>query len=172
MNKLFELKKMGFVISWKLIAIGVYGDGEIPSTLTHLDVVDYLDSLLTENDEQTDNIITLVLDKDNCSRFDNFLKKLANEDCANTAIQKRKWRAYLLKETIDNIGEDYFQGLMDLMAFWISMGIPDDCPQTFPIANDRKSIQEYFTQASFELTLNENRMWLSKEIHNIIEFEN
>ena len=96
MNKLCVLKKIGFKISWNLIAIGLYGNGEIPPSITHLDVVDYFDGLLTDIDEQTDNIITLICEKEDCTKFDRLLKELASEDDSNIAIQKRKWRAYLL----------------------------------------------------------------------------
>lgn len=172
MNKLFNLKKMGFKISWNLIAMGVYGNDEIPPTITHIDVIDYLDSLLIDINEQTDNIISLVCEKDDCVKFNRLLKKLANEDSANIAVQKRKWRACLLKNLIDNISKDYLQGLLELLTFWTSMGMPNDCPQKIPSKNDEKEIQEYFTKESYKLILDENRMWLNYEIKNIIELDN
>lgn len=161
---------MGFKISWNLIAIGLYGNDEIPPSITHRDVVDYLDSLLTDIDEQTDNIIALICEKEDYTKFDVLLKKLANEDNSNIAVEKRKWRAYLLKNLIDNINEDCLQGLLELMDFWVSMGNPDDCPQTFP-SSDNKSVQDYFTQASYEFNLNKNREWLSEEIQSIVKLE-
>lgn len=172
MNKLFDLKKMGFKISWNLIAMGVYGNDEIPPTITHIDVIDYLDSLLIDINEQTDNIISLVCEKDDCVKFDRLLKKLADEDSANIAVQKRKWRACLLKNLIDNISKDYLQGLLEFLTFWASMGMPNDCPQKIPSENDEKEIQEYFTKESYKLILDENRMWLNYEIKNIIELDN
>ena len=172
MNKLFDLKKMGFKISWNLIAMGVYGNDEIPPTITHIDVIDYLDNLLIDINEQTDNIISLVCEKDDCVKFDRLLKKLADEDSANIAVQKRKWRACLLKNLIDNISKDYLQGLLELLTFWASMGMPNDCPQKIPSENDEKEIQEYFTKESYKLILDENRMWLNYEIKNIIELDN
>lgn len=171
MNKLCVLKNLGFKISWNLIAIGLYGNGEIPPLITHLDVVDYLDGLLTDIDEQTENIIALICEKEDCKKFDRLLKKLASEDDSNIAVQKRKWRAYLLKNLIDNINEDSLQGLLELMEFWVSMGIPDNCPQTFPNSDNKKSIQEYFTQASYEFNLNKNREWLNEEIQSIVKLE-
>lgn len=161
---------MGFKISWNLIAIGLYGNDEIPPSITHRDVVDYLDSLLTDIDEQTDNIIALICEKEDYTKFDVLLKKLANEDNSNIAVEKRKWRAYLLKNLIDNINEDCLQGLLELMDFWVSMGNPYDCPQTFP-SSDNKSVQDYFTQASYEFNLNKNREWLSEEIQSIVKLE-
>ena len=171
MNKLCVLKNLGFKISWNLIAIGLYGNGEIPPLITHLDVVDYLDSLLTDINEQTDNIIALICEKEDRTNFDRLLKKLASEDNSNIVVQKRKWRAYLLKILTDNINEDGLQGLLELMEFWVSMGKPDNCPQTFPNSDNKKSIQEYFTQASYEFNLNKNREWLNEEIQSIVKLE-
>lgn len=171
MNKLCVLKNLGFKISWNLIVIGLYGNGEIPPSITHLDVVDYLDGLLTDIDEQTDNIIALICEKEDCTKFDRLLKELASKDDSNIAIQKRKWRACLLKNLIDNINEDSLQGLLELMEFWVSMGKPDNCPQTFPNSDNKKSIQEYFTQASYEFNLNKNREWLNEEIQSIVKLD-
>ena len=164
MNKLNSLENMGFRISWKLISIGLYGDGEIPIQLTHNDVLEYIDSLLMDFNEQTDTIITLICEKNSRVEFDDFLKKLANEDDSNTAIEKRKWRAYLLKTLLDTISKDCLQGMLALMEFWILMGKPDDCPFSFPIKSDSKSIQEYFSQSSYDFNVTKNREWLEREI--------
>lgn len=160
---------MGFKISWKLIIIGLFGDDEIPPSITHSDVVEYLDSLLIDINEQTDNIITLICEKDNSAEFDSVLKKLASEDTSDIAIQNRKWRACLLKILIENISKDCLQGLLELMEFWVSMGIPTDCPQTFP--SNKKSVQDYFTQASYEFNVNNNQEWLNEEILSIVNLE-
>ena len=162
---------MGFKIPWKLISIGLYGVDEISSLITYSDVVEYLDSLLIEINEQTDDIITLICAEDNSTEFDKILKKFASKDASNIAIQKRKWRACLLKILIENISVDSLQGLLELMWFWISMGKPDDCPQTFPSSDNKKSIQDYFTQASYEFNLNKNREWLNEEILSIVKLE-
>lgn len=171
MNKLCVLKKMGFKISWNLIVIGLYGHDEIPPLITRLDIVNYLDSMLTDVDEQTDNMIALICEKDDNTKFDKLLEEFASRDNSNIDIQKRKWRAYLLKNLIDNISEDSLQGLLELMDFWVSMGIQPNCPQAFPNSNNKKSIQEYFTQASYEFYLNKNREWLDEEIQNVIKLE-
>ncbi len=171
MNKLLVLKKMGFKISWNLIVIGLYGHDEIPPLITRLDIVNYLDSMLTDVDEQTDNMIALICEKDDNTKFDKLLEEFASRDNSNIDIQKRKWRAYLLKNLIDNISEDSLQGLLELMDFWVSMGIQPNCPQAFPNSNNKKSIQEYFTQASYEFYLNKNREWLDEEIQNVIKLE-
>lgn len=171
MNKLCVLKNLGFKISWSLIAIGLYGDCEIPPLITRLDIVDYLDGLLTDIDENTDNIITLVCEKEDNIKFDRLLKKLASEDDSNISTQKHKWRVYLLKELIDNIAEDSLQGLLALMEFWVLMGKPDNCPQKFPSSDSKESIQEFFTQESYKFYLSKNREWLNEEIMRIVKSE-
>lgn len=170
MNILCNFKKLGFKVSWNLIAIGVYGYDEIPPSITYLDVVDYLEGMLTYIDEQTDNIIALICVKDDYIEFDKLLKKLASKDNSNIAVQKRKWRAYLLENLMNNINEDSLQGQLQLMEFWMKMDKPNNCPQNFP-NRSRKSIEKYFNQGSYELNLNNNREWLKKEIQSIIELE-
>ena len=87
MNKLLVLKKMGFKISWNLIVIGLYGHDEIPPLITRLDIVNYLDSMLTDVDEQTDNMIALICEKDDNTKFDKLLEEFASRDNSNIDIQ-------------------------------------------------------------------------------------
>ena len=171
MNKLYILKSMGFKVTWKLMTMGLFGNNGIPPLITRADVVEYLDGLLTDINEQTDEIILLICEKDDSAKFDNIMKALAMKDAADIVIQKRKWRACLLKNVIDNISADCLQGLLELMEFWTSMGMPDDCPQTFPNRDSKESIQNYFTQASYEYNLSINREWLSEEIQSIVSLE-
>lgn len=167
MNKLTAIKNMGFTTPWKLINIGLHGADEIPVALTRDEVTDYLDGSLTEVNEQTDDIISLLCETDNETKFNALLDQLANRDPSDPMIQKRKWRAYMLKTLIDNISTDPLQAIIELMEFWVSMGIPDDCPQPFPDEGDKTAIQEYFTEASAEYLLNRNRLWLKEEIASI-----
>ena len=171
MNKLDVLKNMGFAITWKLISIGLYGSGRIPVLLTYDDVFEYLDGSFSENNEQTDNMIVLVCEENEREEFDKLLKKFSNQESSDVNLQKRKWRCCLLRSLIDNIDEDYFQGLLELMEFWVSLGIPDDCPQAFPKPNDKTSIDNYFSQESYASNLNKNKIWLKREIADIINEE-
>lgn len=171
MNKLNILKSLGFKMSWKLVSIGLFGDNEIPAVLTYDDVVEYLHSLLIDVNEQTDIIVALLCEKNNPTKFDDILKKLASEEKTDLAIQKRKWRVYLLKSLMDDIGKDSLQGLLELMEFWVSMGHPNDCPQTFPNNDSIETVQDYFTQASYEINMSKNREWLNKEILKIVNLE-
>lgn len=171
MNKLYVLKELGFRISWKLLAIGLYGIDEIPPSITRIDITNYLEDSLTEINEQTDNMVALICEKDDFEKFDKLLKKLASQDTTDSVIQKRKWRVCLLKTVINNINDDWLQGLLELMEFWISMGRPEDCPMLFPSNDNKKSVQKFYTQASYDLNLSRNRKWLNEEIAKILKAE-
>lgn len=172
MNPLFSLKEMGFEIPWKLIKIGLYGYEEIPSTLSYEEMMDYLDTQLSEITPQTDSIVALICAKDCKDEFDKILNKYADQDYSDIVIQKRKWRAYLLKKLLGDISQlECLTGLLELMNFWVSMGIPDRCPQTFPEKNNQKSIQKYFTESNFRFMIMKNNKWLHNEISGIIEAE-
>lgn len=165
---------MGFKIPWKLISIGLWGCDEIPALLNREEVLDYIDILLTNanyfNDQINDSI-ALFCEKEDSEKFDRLLKKIAGKDKSDAIIQKRKWRVFLLKTLLDSIGEDYFQGLLGLTQFWITMGSPSECPLVFPPSGDKKKIQEYFTKTSCDLYVEKSREWLSKEILAIIAVE-
>lgn len=163
---------MGFKLSWNLIAIGLYGYEEIPVSLNYDDVFDYLDDLLVNTNEQIDTIIALVCEKEEVEKFDRLLKELASKDNSNIMIQKRKWRACLLKILINNISQDVLQGLLELMEFWISMGKPYDCPLSFPSDGSKESVQDYFTKSSYDFNLNKNIKWLNEEISTIVNADN
>ena len=171
MNKLDVLKNMGFKISWKLISFGLFGNAEIPPTLTRREIIDYLTDSLTVVGKRTDDIVSLICEENDPVKFDARLRQLASRDTTDTTIQKRKWRAYLLKRTLDNISEDYLQRLLELMEFWMSMGRPDDCPLIFPDNVDKESVQSYFTQKTSEFNVLKNKRWLKEEIDSIISAE-
>lgn len=163
---------MGFKISWKLISIGLFGYDEIPILLNHNDVIEYLDNSLTSIDDETDNTIALFIERDNLEKFNAILWDFANKDDSDIVLQKRKWRVFVLKNTIDNISKDSLQGMLELMEFWILFGLTDDCPQAFPNKDSTESIQSYFSEDSYRFNLKRNIEWIKKEILSIIKSEN
>lgn len=171
MNKLDALEKLGFKISWKLVCLGLFGDAGIPPVLTRGEVIAYLTDSLIDVGGQIDDIVRLICEENDSAKFDARLRQLADGDSADTALQKRKWRAYLLKNTLDNMSGDCLRGLLELMEFWMSMGKPDDCPMIFPDHADKESVQSYFTKEAYELQVMKNRGWLEEEISGIIRLE-
>ena len=170
MDTIRKLKDMGFKITWNLIEIGLYGKDEIPVLLWKEDVLDYLDYLLSNINNENDIAIELLCNIDEPDRFKNIIKKLVTNEKSDVTIQKRKWRAYMVKSLIDNKNSDFLEGLIDLEIFWINiMNWPDDCPLSF-LAN-RKDVQDYYCQSLYDICVEKNRIWLKKEISTIIDME-
>ncbi len=112
----------------------------------------------------------MICEGDNPAEFDKLLKRLSREENTNGAIQKRKWRNCLLKELLDGIGEDYFQGLLAIMEFWSQMGKLENSLDIFP--KNKDALQNYFTLSTFKLVMDKNISWLKEEISIIAESEN
>lgn len=167
MSKLSVIRNMNLKITWKLIYIGLYGYDVIQPILTDYDVFEYLDDLLTDVNNLTDDIISLVCLKDNKSEFRKFLQNLANHDESEMSIQVRKWKVLLLQELLNNISKEPLKGLLELMEFWFSIGVTNDCPFVFPDSKDSKAIQEYFSQSSYDIIVADNREWLEHEVQNL-----
>lgn len=178
MNKLKELEKYGFKITWKLISIGLFGFKEIPQLLTYDDIFNYFDYFLANIGKAhvdgicVDDVILFVCEKEDLEAADKLLKKYSNCDKTDITVQIRKWRVYLLQKLIDTISQDCLQGLLELIEFWISIGRPQDCPFDFPNVKEGKIIDNYFTLNSYNDILNRNRTWIDQEIAKIIKLEN
>ncbi len=171
MNTLKAIENMGFKITWKLIYFGLFGYDLIPIQLTYDEMFDYLDEKLYAVNKNTDSVIQLICEKDDNDRINSLVYKFANIECSEVSIQERKWRAYLLKSTLDNLSSDCLQAILQLMEFWTSMGMPDDCPQKFPKKLDEKSREEYFTPSMLTILITQNTEWLQKEVERVIGME-
>lgn len=172
MNKLNELSEIGFRITWKVMNIGLFGAQNIPAQLSRLELFEYLNQLLYCEYEQLDHVIELICEWEDECKADKILHTLAENDGSNFAIQLRKWRAYLLKHLLDNISHDSLQGLLELMEFWTSVGISNDCPHIFPAQNNSLSVQDYFSDSMYTKLKDINQTWLINEIAGIIKLEN
>ena len=60
MNALVFLRSIGLKIFWKLIAVGLYGDGGTPAELARQEVLDFLNLCLTQEGPQTDRIVSIL----------------------------------------------------------------------------------------------------------------
>lgn len=171
MNKLNAIEKMGLKVSWKLINIGLFGFKKIPIQLTYTDVFDYLDKRLCNQDNWVDDIIKLICEKDDEPKMRLLIQNFADEDCTDIDVQLRKWRALILKNTLNDLSVDCLQGLLQLMEFWVSMGTPKECPQEFPSTNEGLSVQNYFVQSNYKRQVENNKSWLEREMATIIAEE-
>lgn len=171
-NALIEIEKIGFRVTWKFINIGLHGMSGISIQISYYDLFEYLDTLLERNIEEIDDVITLICEREDNFEVDKLLQCLAEQEPQDLSFELRKWRVYLLKRILDNENQDYLQGLLEWMKFWLPMKDEKDCPHIFPQNRDNElSIQQYFTKTMYEFLLQTNRSWLENEISNIIRRE-
>lgn len=168
MNPLQNMEKLGFKITWKLIQIGLHGTKTISPLWRFDELFEYLCNVLNEINEQTDKVVSLVCEWNDVSEVNRLLKKFAKADPSMEKIQIRKCRAYLLKTLLDNLNSDCLQGLLELMEFWTSIGISQDCPHEFPSNAKSSNLQNYFTPSNYNNLVLKNRIWLKQEIDSII----
>ena len=131
MNALVFLRSIGLKIFWKLIAVGLYGDGGTPAELARQEVLDFLNLCLTQEGPQTDRIVSILCERNDHDAMDAKIKGLAALDGSDLSLQKRKWRAYRLTRLLETLSADPLQGLLALMEFWLPAR-DADCPLTFP----------------------------------------
>jgi len=175
-NAIQELKAMGFKINWMLLKIGYEGDEFLPQFLSMDSVYQYAKEQLIEGiDSNEELVVRLIIDVEDESGDDyNFLRaleRLIATECANQSVQKRKWRAYLVKRELSTIPDDYLNGLLALTSLWISLGLPDDCPHIIQGRNNLYTPRKYYTQKVFDVLLEKNKQWLKDEIEYIKSLE-
>ena len=169
MNKINDIMQMGFRITWRVIAIGLFGEAYITPQLSKDDVYEYLDSLLTVPSAETDKIIKLICERDDNIKTDQMITFFAELENADLELQLRKWRAYLLKRILDEGKEDFMRSLLDLTEFWVSLGMPNDSPHEYPTKNNVE--KEYFTEETFFKLKSKSENWLLNEIQFINSLE-
>ena len=171
-NILSEIEQMGFRITWKFISIGLFGCKEIENQISYDEMFEYLDILLEKEDEAFDDIITLLCVKNNEFELELLIKELADNDQSEYAFELHKWRVCLLKKILDNKNEDALQGLLELMEFWLPIKDEVDCPHVFPEnTGNKEAVHNYFTETMYIYLINENQMWIEKEIKKIRRVE-
>lgn len=171
MNKLKLIEKMGFKITWKLIYIGLYGTPKIPVQLNCAELFDYLIDRLNDNDEWVDEIVLLICEKEDKTKIQSLISQFAKNEKSDNILQERKWRAFKLKNILNNMCDDCLQGLLQLMEFWVLDASCKDIPFDIPNSRDEDSIKNYFTKSMYKKQIVKNKNWLNKEINLIISEE-
>lgn len=170
MNKIKELEKMKFKITWALIQIGYLGN-QIAQQIDEKDISEYCYSLLESEKENPDEVTQLIGEKDDRYEFERILDKLVKNENSDEELQFRKWRVYLVKQMIYNLGEDYIENLLNITEFWIDLGQPEDSPHIFQSVNNKITPKEYYTEDTYKIIIKRHMEWIEKEIEMIHQLE-
>lgn len=167
MKKLNEVIRIGFKVNWTFIEIGYLGQENIPPQINESDICDYCYLLLEDDKLDYQPIIELISEKNDKYTFREILHNLSEKEGVDYELQVRKWRVYIVKNTLRNLPEDTFEGLLELMELWITLGIPKDCPFEIQGRDNKLSPEEYYTNEQFKIAKEQNIAWINKEIDTI-----
>lgn len=171
MNKLERIREIGFKITWKLVKIGYFGDKFIQPQITKQDISEYACSLLEKMEANYNEIAQLANMKIEDYEIDHILNELIKLEDSNIELQCQKWIVYLTKEMIKNLGSNYFENLLTITEFWVSLGQPENSPHIFQAVKNQITPQEYYTEEMYNLILHTHKKWIDQEIKRIIQLE-
>ena len=167
MNKLTFFKKLNFVITWKLIYIGLVGCDEIPALLTHQELKEHLyDELKNSND---DNYIIQLICEDNSENVVSLIKRRSEAENSKLFLQKQKWLVYMACDLVDHLPSDYLQGILQLLEFWYPIRNVIDCPFAFP--NDAIEVPDYFSEKNYNDLVAKTKNWIKMMCANLAKEE-
>jgi|GEM_PF-200187 len=172
MEKIKELIDIGFDVNWKLIKIGYLGNSIIQPQLSKKDICDYGYWILENTDDNISLISQLIGEVSDDYEFNNILFKLSKTELVDVDIQIRKWIVYMLSNKLSSLSKDYFEGILEITEFWVSLGQPNNCPHIFQGVGNTITPEEYYTKEIYDMVILNHKNWLNKEIKDIILLEN
>lgn len=172
MNKLEKIKEIGFKITWKFIKIGYFGYKFVQKQITKQELCEYSYSLLEKKEFNYNEIAQLTNIKLEDYELNQIFDKLIKFDNSNIELQYQKWVIFLTKEMIENLNGNYFENLLTITEFWLSLGQPKNSPHIFQAVGNQITPQEYYTEEIYNLILHRHKEWINKEIQRIIQLEN
>lgn len=173
MNKLKELENMNFKITWKLINIGLFGNELIKSQITKKDIYDFEEELLANNSFNFNDVVLLTDKSLSDTEFRELIYKFSKNEKTEMKFESEKWIVYLTKKMLDTLNKkDYFNSLLEISDFWISLGQPKNSPHIFQAVNNNITPKEYYTKEMFEKVLYMHENWIKKEVKQISIREN
>lgn len=171
-NKLEEIQKNNFKITWKFIEIGYFGYEFIQPQISKQDICEYAEILLKNIQDNYAEIVQLIGERADDYEFNMILHKLSESDKSNIELQIHKWIIYLTNNMIENLKNEYFEDLLTMNEFWISLGQPKYSPHIFQAVKNNIIPQEYYTKKMYDFILNKHKEWIKCETEKIIKMEN
>lgn len=159
--------KFGFLINWTFLLIGYCGSSNIPVQVTKQEICDYAVSQLENKIDSNELIIDLVSTGTDDFEFRRTLEKLSSNEQTDFNLQVRKWRVILVKETLETLPKNAFDGLIALSELWVTLEFPDGCPHIFQGRNNSISPEEYYTDNTLSSVLERHGSWINSEIKEI-----
>lgn len=167
-NKLDLMQANNLKVNWSSILLGLRGFGKFMGQLSMKDVINFAINLVTHDDGQPNEVwqIASLSDKDG-NEIHQLVQNLADNESNSQAEEERKWRAILLKQSLEELPQDYLNGLIFLTDFWDKFGFPSDGPHIIQGRGNDISPTEYYTNENYLEIVEAHKRWLSDEFNTL-----
>jgi hypothetical protein len=167
-NKLDLMQLNNLKVSWNSILLGLRGFDKFSGLLSTQDIIDFAIDLVTHDGSHPDEVWQIAsLNVKDSDEIYQLVQRLADKEGNSQANEQRKWRALLLKQTLEELPQDHLQGLILLTDFWDRFNFPDDAPHTVQGRRNEISPTEYYTYDNYLKIVEAHKRWLSDELNTL-----
>lgn len=159
-----KMQNSGSPLNWTTVLVGWQGPGKFPRQLSASEVASYAARMIELSPEQPEEVFQLAStsagEDDEIYRL---IKKLSAQEDSDINIEARKWRFFLLKEAMKELGSDPIYGLLHLSEFWGKFDYPPDSPHEIQGRNNQYSPEAFYTDENFRRIIVSHQKWLNDE---------
>lgn len=165
MIKLSNFKVNTLKLNWETILIGLEGPGKFPPQITSKEVIDYAVDLISQEDNQPEDVWMLAgLSEKDTSEIKRLVKKLANNEKSVKEFELDKWKVTLLEKALNEISDKPIYGLIELTEFWEKFDFPVDSPHVIQGLSNNMSPEEYFTKENYDIIIKKHKNWIENKL--------
>jgi len=158
------MRDAGLPITWGTVLVGWNGPGKRGRLVDGADVAAHAIDAMSAGDASQEVVTLAGLEPDESEAIAKNLDLLARRERSDLRREERKWRALLLKETLDALPAKPLYALLALSSFWETFGYPDDSPHAVQARGNQIPPAEYYSEANYEAALAAHRTWLQREL--------
>ena len=163
MIALNEFKSLGLSITWALIDIGFKGDETFGGELSPIDILNYAASLL-QQEVYPEEVAELAGElEQNVDDIDRYVKILSSQEGIDRNIEFQKWMVCYVNSHLKK-NNNVVNGLVELGAMWIKLGMPPNAPYVFQGVNNNVSPADYYTSQNYERLLRQHGLWIEEQL--------
>ena len=164
MKRLEAMRDAGLPVTWGTVLVGWRGPGKHDRLVDAADVIAHAVDAIAAGDASQPVATLAAVDPAESEEIATTLAVLAQRERSDLQREQRKWRALLLKETLDELPSKPLYALLALTSFWEKFGFPEDGPHVVQGRGNQLSPADYYSQRNYEVLLNAHRAWLQNEL--------
>jgi polyhydroxyalkanoate synthesis regulator phasin len=100
------------------------------------------------------------------------LQDICEEEKINEESSLKKWRLYMLEETLDNLSNDCLYDLIELTDFWCVWGNPENKPHIIQGVDSKMNPTEYYSDNNYKTLIKAHKNWIIQEKKRVINQNN